>query len=119
VKFKTDENLPLESASILRDAGFDCETVWDEALSGAADQTIAARIREEGRILVTLDLDFSNIQAYPPDEYIGIIVLRPKTQDKATVAAYIHRLITLLRERTPAGELWIVQRDRIRVRRAN
>lgn len=116
MKFKTDENLPLEAALILREAGFPCETVWDEALSGAADQTIAARIQKEGRILVTLDLDFSNIQAYPPNQYIGIIVLRPKTQDKATVVAYIRRLITLLRERTPAGELWIVQHDRIRVR---
>jgi predicted nuclease of predicted toxin-antitoxin system len=119
VKFKTDENLALEAASILRESGFPCETVWDEGLSGAADQTIAARIQEEGPLLVTLDLEFSNIQAYPPDQYIGIIVLRPKTQDKATVIAYIHKLITLLRERTPAGELWIVQRDRIRVRQAD
>jgi hypothetical protein len=61
----------------------------------------------------------SNIQAYPPDQYVAIIVLRPKIQDKATVLAYIQRLIALLRERTPAGELWIVQRDRIRVRKAD
>ncbi len=119
MKFKTDENLPLEAALALREAGFSCETVWDEALSGATDQTIALRIREESRILVTLDLDFSNIQAYPPDQYVAIIVLRPKIQDKATVLAYIQRLIALLRERTPAGELWIVQRDRIRVRKAD
>jgi hypothetical protein len=66
VKFKTDENLPLEAASILREAGFPCETVWDEALSGAADQTIAARIQEEGRILVALDLDFQTFRHTRP-----------------------------------------------------
>jgi hypothetical protein len=70
VKFKTDENLPLEAALTLREAGFAGETVWDEALSGAPDKTIAARIQEEGRIFVTLDLDFSNIQVYPPDQLV-------------------------------------------------
>ncbi|MFN0170984.1 MAG: DUF5615 family PIN-like protein [Bryobacteraceae bacterium] len=68
MKFKTDENLPVEAATALRDAGFDAETVWDEALAGSDDATIAERVRREGRILITLDLDFANIRAYPPDE---------------------------------------------------
>jgi hypothetical protein len=49
--------------------------VW---LSGAEDATIAVRCRTEGRILITLDLDFANIRAYPPAEYAGIIILRSK-----------------------------------------
>jgi predicted nuclease of predicted toxin-antitoxin system len=61
VKFKTDENLPIEAASTLRHYGFDAETVWDESLSGAGDGTIANKVREEERILLTLDLDFGNI----------------------------------------------------------
>jgi predicted nuclease of predicted toxin-antitoxin system len=75
VKFKIDENLPLEAATTLRGAGFDAHTVWDEALSGAADETIAAKVRQKARVLITLDLDFSNVQAYPPDRYSGIVVL--------------------------------------------
>ncbi len=66
MKFKTDENLPAEAAVTLRDCGFDAETAWDENLSGSDDQTIAARVRNDGRIWLTLDLDFANIQAYPP-----------------------------------------------------
>jgi len=75
-------NLPVETASIFREQGFEAETVGDESLSGADDAAIANRVRVEIRILVTLDLDFSNIRAYPPEEYAGIIVLRLKTQDK-------------------------------------
>jgi predicted nuclease of predicted toxin-antitoxin system len=116
VKFKTDENLPIEAASTLRDCGFDAETVWDEALCGADDSAIAARVQSEDRVLLTLDLDFANIKAYPPDQYSGIIVLRLKSQDKATVVAYTRRLITALALRHPSGELWIVERDRIRFR---
>jgi predicted nuclease of predicted toxin-antitoxin system len=76
VKFKTDENLPLEAAATFREAGFNVETIWDEALSGATDEIVAARARSESRVLVTLDLDFANIQAYPPDRHAGIVVLR-------------------------------------------
>ena len=116
MKFKIDENLPLEAATALRDAGFDVETVWDEALSGAADEIIAARVQHETRVLATLDLDFANIQAYPPDRFAGIVVLRSKTQDKPTLVAYVRKFMAVLQHRSPIGELWIVQRDRIRFR---
>jgi len=119
VKFKTDENLPAEAAATLRASGFDAETVWDENLSGSDDQMIATRARNEGRILVTLDLDFANIQAYAPHEHPGIIVLRLKRQDKATVVAYMRRIAAALHRRSPGGELWIVENNRIRFRQGS
>ena len=69
-------------------------------------------------MLITLDLDFANIQAYPPGHYAGIVVLRPKTQDRATVVAYVRKLTAVLQRRSPSGELWIVQRDRVRFRQS-
>ncbi len=118
MKFKVDENLPEEAGEALRDLGFDAETVRGESLSGADDETIAQTVRREGRVLLTLDLDFANIRAYPPEQYFGIIVLRSKTQDRATVLGYVPRLAEVLKERNPAGELWIIERDRIRIREA-
>jgi hypothetical protein len=73
LKFKTD--------------GFDAGTVWDENLAGSDDDEIAERIRSEGRVLLTLNLNFANVREYPPDQYPGIIVLRLRTQDKETVVA--------------------------------
>jgi predicted nuclease of predicted toxin-antitoxin system len=119
VKFKIDENLPLEAASALRLSGFDVLTVCDESLSGADDRTIAARAHSEDRILLTLDLDFANIRAYPPDQHSGIVVLRLKRQDAPTVVAYVRRLAAILHQRSPAGELWIVEPDRIRFRQGS
>ena len=118
MKLKTDENLPLDAATTLRDFGFDVDTVWDESLSGVDDQTISGRVRAEGQILVTLDLDFANIRAYPPNQHAGIVVLRLKTQDKPTVVRYIRRVAAALGQRSPFGELWIVEADRIRFRQA-
>ena len=98
MKFKTDENLPVEAAATLRNAGFDAEIIPDERLSGAEDQVVAARVRQEGRTLVTLDLDFANIQAYPPQQSAGIIVLRLKALDKPTVLTYVRRAIAVLKQ---------------------
>ena len=119
MKFKIDENLPVEAATVLRDAGFDAETIQDERLSGADDHVVATRVQSEGRILVTLDLDFSNIQADPPEQFAGIMVLRLKTQDKPTVLAYMRRAIAVFQQRSPIGELWIIQHDRVRFRQGS
>ena len=116
MQFKIDENLPGECAEILHNAGFEADTVADERLTGADDSAIAVRSRAEGRVLVTLDLDFANIRAYPPADYAGIIVLRSKRQDKPAVLALVHGIALVLANRVPAGELWIVERDRIRFR---
>ena len=84
------------------------ETVAHEALSGSDDETVARRVQSEARILVTLDLDFANIQGDRPGEHAGIIVLRLKMQDKETVVTYMRRVAAALAQRDPSGELWIV-----------
>jgi predicted nuclease of predicted toxin-antitoxin system len=90
--------------------------VADENLAGADDTAIARSVRAEARILITLDLDFANIQAYPPSAHSGIIVLRLKRQDKYAVLELVLRIISALKTRLPAGDLWIVEPDRIRFR---
>ena len=116
MKFKIDQNLPGECAVLLRQAGFEADTVDDEGLSGAEDWDLAERTRSGGRALLTLDLGFSDIRSYPPQQYTGIVVLCSKAQDKITLISMLRRLIQVLRERQPEGQLWVVQRDRIRFR---
>jgi predicted nuclease of predicted toxin-antitoxin system len=62
LKFKIDENLPLEIVDSLRRAGYDAFTVEDQGLKGATDFNIAAVCKKEGRIIVTLDTDFTDIR---------------------------------------------------------
>ena len=63
MKFKVDENLPTEIAALLRSANHDAITVTDQGLSSANDNTIMDVCSNEGRVLITLDLDFSDISA--------------------------------------------------------
>jgi predicted nuclease of predicted toxin-antitoxin system len=116
MRFKVDENLPREATALLLSAGHDAMSVLDQRMGGTPDPDLYAICQQERRVLVTLDLDFSNIRAYPPRESAGIIVLRPGSQDKLTVVQVIDRLLPLLDRQSPAGALWLVGKERVRMR---
>lgn len=114
-KFKVDENLPTEAAELLRRAGHDAVTVMDQHLGGQPDAKVASACQEDGRAVVTLDLDFADIRAYPPADYPGIIVLRLARLDKRRVLSVMERLLTIPEQEPLAGKLWIVDEASVRV----
>ena len=116
MRFKVDENLPVEAAVLLRDADHEADTVHDEALAGADDETVFEAAQAERRVLVTLDRDFADIRRYPPAESAGILVLRPRSQDRDSAARLLARTLTLFESEPVAGRLWIVEEDRVRIR---
>ena len=116
MKFKIDENLPADFASRLISAGHDAETVYAEMLSGAEDELLFDRCQAEERILITLDLDFANVQSYPPSLHVGVVVFRPRSQEKRTLIQLLNRFVQLLNTRSPRRQLWIVGSDRVRFR---
>jgi predicted nuclease of predicted toxin-antitoxin system len=116
MKFKIDENLPIEVADLLSQAGYDAAAVIEQALGGHPDGDIAAVCQREQRALVTIDTDFADIRAYPPRLYAGLIVLRLKQQDKPTVLQLIAKILPTLASEPLAGQLWIVEERRIRIR---
>lgn len=116
MRFKVDQNLPADLAELLRRAGHEADTVYDEQMTGASDLTVSATCRREQRTLVTLDRDFSDIRQYPPAEHPGILVLRPTSQDKESVLRLMARTIPMIEAEPPTGRLWIVEEGRIRIR---
>lgn len=76
MKFKIDENLPVEFAAVLRGAGYDAVTVWDEDLTGKPDTDIFNVCKDEERALMSLDLDFCDVRLFPPAESPGLLVFR-------------------------------------------
>ena len=116
MKFKIDENLPLEAAQTLRESGHDVFTVYAEQLIGIHDEHLAGVCKSEGRALITLDLHFADIRSYPPSEFHGLIVLRLARQDKSHVLGVLRGMTKLLDSEILNGKLWIVDEERVRVR---
>lgn len=115
MRFKVDENLPVEVCGLLRNAAHDAAHILDEHLGGSSDFDIAGICKFEERILVSLDTDFANILAYPPEEYPGIIVIRSEDQAKPVLLNLVQSFITVLSHETIAHQLWIVEEHRIRI----
>jgi predicted nuclease of predicted toxin-antitoxin system len=102
MNFKIDENLPVEAAQVLRQAGHDAK--------------LAVICRREQRALITFDKDFADIRTYPPSEYNGLVVIRLPQQDKPSVLALMKRLLPILEQEVLAQKLWIVDMRRVRIR---
>ena len=64
MRFKLDENLPLQLKRLFTESGHDAVTVLDQGIGGATDSEVALVCQAEERILVTQDLDFADIRFY-------------------------------------------------------
>ena len=76
MRIKLDENMPARLSAALSAMGNDVETVYSEGLSGARDEAVWTASQNEGRLLITQDLDFSDIRRFQPGFHNGIILVR-------------------------------------------
>ena len=114
-KLKVDENLAAEVTTLFKDAGHDAMSIHDQNMVGCTDDHIASVCQMEERAIVTLDLDFSDIRSYPPEDHYGII-MRPAKHDQASILEVLTKLIPKLDDEPLEGKLWIVNRRTIRIR---
>jgi len=115
MSLKLDENLDVRLVPMLRDEGFDVDTVRDEGLSGSSDDVIYQVCRDSRRVLVTLDLDFANPVRYPPEPTEGIVVVRVPRPLLGLIRATLLDALPEIKSGPLKGSLWIVEPGRIRV----
>jgi predicted nuclease of predicted toxin-antitoxin system len=107
--------LPLE---VIQGYGHEPEHVRDIGLGAAVDKDIAQHARNTRSILITRDLDFAQVLAYPPAEYAGIIVMRlPDDTVASQIVALFERFLKRfdLVTRVP-NHLVILEIGRVRFR---
>jgi hypothetical protein len=100
VKFKIDENLPVE-------------LVTDR---GAADPTVMEAAFAADRILLTLDKGIANLQRYPIHQHAGVVLFRPDTSGRGAVIAFVRERLTKVLEMDLTDLLTVVGPSRIRFR---
>ena len=103
----------------LRDAGHEVIRLRDAIPVDSSDEVVIAQAQALEAILISLDSDFSDIVAYPPTNYRGIIALQVRNRPEA-----IPRIMERLTEHLAAnvdpgyynGKLFVAEAHRIRIR---
>jgi predicted nuclease of predicted toxin-antitoxin system len=86
---KLDEYLAQVHLHLLLARGYEADTVRGEGLSGSSDERLWTRVVADGRFLVTLDLDFSDIRRFHP----GILLIRAKKASAVAVLEVLRRVL--------------------------
>jgi predicted nuclease of predicted toxin-antitoxin system len=116
VKFKLDENLGQRGTQRLTAAGHDVSTIAQQQMIGSSDTTVFEVCAAEGRALVTLDSDFSQVLRFPPEKSAGVAVLASSGRmTSRLIELLLGQLLDGLEHHELSGRLWIVEPGRIRI----
>ena len=111
-----DHCVPFSVARALETAGHEALLLRDHLPTDAPDSDVIAEAQQLDAVLVTLNGDFADLVAYPPERYGGIVGLQVRIRPEA-VPALTARLLDLLRAHPQAGyfagKLFLVEPHRV------
>jgi predicted nuclease of predicted toxin-antitoxin system len=113
--FLANENFPLTSIKILRNAGHNVESIL-EKIPGAKDLEVLKKAKKEKRIIMTFDRDYGELiykyRKFPPP---GILYFRLDPYTPEEPAEILLRIIN--KEKISIkGKFTVIQRNNIRQR---
>jgi predicted nuclease of predicted toxin-antitoxin system len=115
MKLKLDQNLSQSLRDELIKLKHDVDTAVAEGLSGADDRTVINASRSAGRILLTLDRDFLDLNQCPSQRHWGVVVFRPPRQGALAVANFVLAFVRSTDLRKYYRHTTVVERTRARV----
>lgn len=118
MKVKLDENITAAAKALIAQHGHEVDTVADEGLTGATDSVVIEACRSDERMLVTFDIGFGDVHAYPPGTHNGIVLLRLADQRPESTLDVLRRFLIGHALDELAGALIVVSDDRVRIRRS-
>ncbi len=117
MKFLADMGISPMTVSYLRDAGYDAIHLNEEHLHQSSDSQILEKARVEGRVVLTNDLDFSDLLAASGGKLPSVISFRLKDMRPANVNRHIGAILSHHSDVLADGAIVSVTEMRIRVRR--
>jgi predicted nuclease of predicted toxin-antitoxin system len=104
-------------ARLLIEWGYEVDFSINHIRADASDTEVLALAQELDAVLLTSDLDFSNILHYPPEEHQGVIVLRGSTNDEMLLDTVLKQALDDLYRDELRHSLVIVMSKHYRKRR--
>jgi predicted nuclease of predicted toxin-antitoxin system len=118
VRVKVDEDLPRAAAEMLRNRGYEADSVIEQGMGGAKDHQLWRAVQAEDRFLVTADKGFGDIRFYPPGTHAGILLLRPNQAGIRPILELLELTLTAHDLEALEGAVAVATPRGVRVRRA-
>jgi len=116
MKFLADMGISPQSITFLRRLGFDAVHLHELGLDRSSDKEIVVKAQNEGYVVLTHDLDFSELLALSGAKLPSVIILRLQNMRTRNVNHYLKILVTEHQTALNKGAIFSVTEGRIRVR---
>jgi predicted nuclease of predicted toxin-antitoxin system len=118
-RYLVDEDLPRSLARAMTAAGLEAEDVRDVGLRGRPDREVLDGAVARGAALVSADLGFANLLAFPLGTHRGIVVVRfPNEVPNDVVNRHVVDALRGVSGEDLVGNLIIIEPTRVRLRRS-
>ena len=94
MRFLADMGISPKTVSFLCDLGYDAVHLHSQSLDRLPDSDILRKAREEGRILLTHDLDFGELVAASRARLPSVITFRLRNMHPDRVNRYMRIIVT-------------------------
>jgi predicted nuclease of predicted toxin-antitoxin system len=118
MQIKVDEDLPRLVVILLREKGYQSDSVLEQGMSGWKDAALWQSIQVEGRFLVTGDKGFADIRLHPPGSHPGVMLLHPDQDGIRPILKLLEKVLRTYDLTALAGTVTVVTSRGVRVRRS-
>lgn len=115
MKFLLDQCVMGKTKMLLKERGFSIITLKELGKSSVSNSEVVHIAKTHKAILLTHDIDFSDIRLYPPETHNGIIILKtsPQTEDK--VHSLLLKALEEVKPSVLSQSLIIIDRNKYRL----
>lgn len=117
LRFLADMGVSWRVVEWLRSNAYDAKHLREEGLQRLSDQDIFTKANSERRVVLTFDLDFSEIASLSSGMTVSVIVFRLRNTRTSHLIERLSSTLTESDEALKAGAVVVVEDTRHRVRR--
>ena len=117
MKFLLDMPVSQSTAGWLKGRGFDAIHARDIGFERASDEVILNHAAKEGRIVLTMDLDFPTILAFTHAHKPGVVLFRMYRPTPKSIQEHLDILFKTHPESELVSSITIIEDSRIRIRK--
>ena len=116
MKFLADMGISPRTVAKLKREGYDAVHLVEEGLEKLEDREILTKARNEGRIVLTIDLDFGYLLAVSGAILPSVVLFRLGNESREVIEEYLDDVLSRCREELNTGAIVSVRDDGFKVR---